>query len=126
MPGQQGQQFISPVSASQQFRPASQLQNIGMQPGQSQLPQFSQPMQQFHPRTGQPGNAVPSSQPIAMPYIQPNMPVTSGSSQPQQSGSLTSHVPGVGGPGISFASSYTVRMPHKPSILFLVYYVSSC
>lgn len=109
MPGQQGQPFVSPVSAAPHFRPVGQPQNIVMQPGQSQAPQFPQPMQQYPPRPTQSGNGAPSSQPMSMPYVQPNMPPTPGSSQPQQAGSLSNHVPGIGGPGIPFPSSYAIQ-----------------
>lgn len=111
MPGQQGQPFVSQVSASQHFRPVGQPHNIVMQPSQSQGPQFPQPMQQYPPRSSQSGNGAPSSQPMSMPYVQPNIPPTPASSHPQQGGSLSNHVPGIGGGGgIPFPSSYAVRL----------------
>ncbi|XP_031118297.1 pre-mRNA-processing protein 40A isoform X3 [Ipomoea triloba] len=83
-PAQQGQPFAPPV----------QMPNIGMGPGQSQAMQFSQPMQQFPPRPGQPGH-IPSSQPIQMASMQPNMPIPSASMQPQQMiPSGNNHMPG--------------------------------
>lgn len=109
MPGQQGQPF-PPVSTAQQFRPVGQVQNVGIPHGHNQPPQFSQPMQQFPSRPGQPSNAAPSPQPVPSPFIQSNMPITPGSSQPQQMGhTLNNHMPGLGGPGVPFSSSYTVR-----------------
>lgn len=89
----QVQQFI-PQQATQQYHTAGQAQNIGMPLGQSQPPTFSQPMQQFLPRPGQPGHAAPSSFPSS------SLPPTSGVPQPQ----LTA--PGHGAP---YSSSYTVR-----------------
>ncbi|KAK4341997.1 hypothetical protein RND71_037813 [Anisodus tanguticus] len=101
---QQGQQFAPPISASPQYRPVGQTPNSGMPPGQGQLPQFSQTMQQFPPRPGQPGHGTPSSQAIQMPYIQSNM------LQPQTvNPPLNSHIPGVSGAGNPFSSSYTVQ-----------------
>ncbi|KAH6785058.1 hypothetical protein C2S51_037513 [Perilla frutescens var. frutescens] len=90
--GPQGQPFISPQSAPQ-FHPSGQPQNLGMPPGQSQLPQFSQPMQQFMPRPTQPGHVAPSS------YPQQSMPITSGMVQQPQSAAT--------GQGVPFSSSYT-------------------
>uniref|UniRef100_A0A5B6YTK5 Putative pre-mRNA-processing protein 40A n=1 Tax=Davidia involucrata TaxID=16924 RepID=A0A5B6YTK5_DAVIN len=111
VPAQQGQPFLPAASASQQFRPVGQgisSPNVGMPSSQSQPPQFSQPMQQFPVRPGQPGHATPSSQGIPMPYMQPNMPLTSGSPQSQQiAPPLNNHMPGLGGPGAPLSSSYT-------------------
>ncbi|XP_077253317.1 pre-mRNA-processing protein 40A isoform X2 [Tasmannia lanceolata] len=110
-PAQTAQQFIP--AASQQFRPVGQtisVQTVGMPSPQSQQPQFSQPMPQFPPRPGQPGQVQPSSQTIPMPYSQPNRPITSGSLQPQQSThsqALNNHLPGLGGLGMPLSSSYT-------------------
>ncbi|KAL3514364.1 hypothetical protein ACH5RR_027081 [Cinchona calisaya] len=107
MPGQQVQPF-PPVSTAQQFRTISQLHNVGMPHGQSQPPQYSQPIQQFPPQPGLPGNVAPSSQAIQNPLIQPNMPITSGALQPQQTVStFNNHVHGVAGQGVQFSSSYT-------------------
>lgn len=83
----QGQPFVPP-QGGQQFHPSGQAQNLGMSPGQSQPPPFSQHMQQFLPRPPQP---VPSS------YPQPN---TSGMAPPQST--PPSHV-------VSLSSSYSVR-----------------
>ncbi|MCE0482049.1 hypothetical protein HAX54_040383 [Datura stramonium] len=100
---QQGQHFAPPISASPQYRPVGQTPNAGMPPGQVQIPQFSQTMQQFPLRPGQPGHGAPSSQAIQMPYIQSSMP------QPQQvNPPLNSHMPGVSGAGTPF-SSYIVQ-----------------
>ncbi|XP_075496106.1 pre-mRNA-processing protein 40A isoform X2 [Primulina tabacum] len=81
-----------PASATQQFHPVGQEQNLGAPHGQNHLPPYSQPTQQFLPRSGQHGLATPSS------YGQTNMPITSGMPQPQ----ATAH-----SHGISFSSSYT-------------------
>ncbi|KAF8377672.1 hypothetical protein HHK36_031056 [Tetracentron sinense] len=109
VPVQQAQPFIP--AASQQFRPVGQgisTSNVGMPPAQSQQLQFSQPMQQLPPRPGQPGQGPPSSQPILMPYYQPNRPITSGSQHPRQNSQhLNNHMPGIGGPGLPLSSSYT-------------------
>ncbi|KAK9269905.1 hypothetical protein L1049_025478 [Liquidambar formosana] len=109
VPAQQGQSFIP--AASQQFRPLGQgisSSAVGMPSGQSQPLQFSQPMQQLPPRPSQPGLATPSSQAIPMPYNQPNRPLTSGSSQSQQTAHpFSNHMPGLGGPGMPLSSSYT-------------------
>lgn len=99
---QQGQTFIPPQGA-QQFHPSGQAQNLGMSPGQSQPPPFSQPMQQFLQRPSQPGHAVPSS------YPQSSMPNTSGMAPPQST--PPSH-------GVSFATSYSVR--NLPNIFSLL------
>ncbi|CAI9115989.1 OLC1v1017023C1 [Oldenlandia corymbosa var. corymbosa] len=104
MPGHQGQPF-PPVSNAQQFRPAGAVQNVGMPNGQNQPQQFSQPMQQFPPRPGQPGNITPSSQPVSGTFIQSSMPLTSGTLQAQHMG--PNHMSGLGGPGAPFSSSYT-------------------
>ncbi|KAL0366295.1 UNVERIFIED_CONTAM: Pre-processing protein 40A [Sesamum radiatum] len=91
-PGAQTSQVpqFMPPPAAQQFHPAGQAQNLGMPPGQSQPPPFSQPMQQFLPRPAQPGHAAPSS------YPQQSMPISSGMPQPTPPGH-----------GVSFSSSYT-------------------
>lgn len=86
----QGQQFIPPQSTPQ-FHPS---QNMGMPPGQGQLPPFSQPMPQFLSRPLQPGHGAPST------YSQPSMPMTSSITQPQ------SNAPAQ---GVPYPSSYTVR-----------------
>lgn len=74
VPAQQGQPFMQSVSGTQQYRPV----------GQTQLPQFSQPMQQ---RPGLPGQ----------PYMQ----------QPQYQNSA----PTMSGNGVSLPSSYTFTTP---------------
>lgn len=108
LPTQQGQSFIP--AASQQFRPVGQgisSLNSGMS---AQQMQFSQPMQQFPPRPGQPVNPVPSSQAIPAPYVQTNRPLTVGSPQPQNTATaMNNHMPGLGAPGMPLSSSYTVR-----------------
>ncbi|KAI3685869.1 hypothetical protein L6452_35130 [Arctium lappa] len=107
VPAQQGQPFMQSASGTQQYRPAGQ----GMPTGQTQLPQFSQPMQQMSSRPGQPGHPSPSSQAMPMPYMQPNMTFTSSSPQFQNSGTTNSHVPSLGGPGVPLSSSYTFTAP---------------
>ncbi|XP_057490186.1 pre-mRNA-processing protein 40A-like isoform X2 [Actinidia eriantha] len=109
IPSQQGQPFIPAVSASQQFRPVGQgisSSNIGIPSNQSQAPpQYSQPMQQLPPRPALPAHG----QSIPMPYIQPNMPLTSSSPLSQQTAvPLNNHMHGLGGPGGPF-SSYTAQ-----------------
>ncbi|XP_024972688.1 pre-mRNA-processing protein 40A isoform X3 [Cynara cardunculus var. scolymus] len=101
VPAQQGQPFMQSASGTQQYRAVGQ----GM-PGQTQLPQFSQPMQ-MSSRPGQPGHPSPSSQAMPMPYMQPNMTFTSSSPQFQNSATTNSHVPSLGGPGVPLSSSYT-------------------
>ncbi|CAI9777197.1 unnamed protein product [Fraxinus pennsylvanica] len=86
-----GQPFISP-SATQQFHPVGQTQHVGLPPGQSQPPQFSQPMPQFLPQSSQPGQTTPTS------YAQPSMPITSIAPQSQPTGPS---------PGVSYSSPYT-------------------
>lgn len=114
LPTQQGQSFIP--AASQQFRPVGQAisSNVGMPAIPSQSVQFSQPMQQFPPRPGQPVHPVPSSQGVGSPYVQSNRPLTAGSPQPQQNA-----MPGLGAPGMPFSTSYTVRS----HILYWIYYL---
>ncbi|KAK1412999.1 hypothetical protein QVD17_34673 [Tagetes erecta] len=79
VPLQQGQPFMQPGSATQQYRAV----------GQTQLPQFSQLLQQ---RPGLPGHPSPSSQPMPMPYMQP----------PQFQNQ---------NPGVPLSSSYTMQTP---------------
>uniref|UniRef100_A0A1D1XH56 Pre-mRNA-processing factor 40 A n=1 Tax=Anthurium amnicola TaxID=1678845 RepID=A0A1D1XH56_9ARAE len=103
------QQFMS--QAPQQFPQVGHpMPNVGMPPGQPQLPQFSQPGQQLPPRQVQPGQGPSASQPIPLPYAQPGRPVTSGAMQLQQNiQPVTNHVPALGGPGVPYnvSSSYT-------------------
>lgn len=119
LPTQQGQSFIP--AASQQFRPVGQgisSSNVGMPTIPNQQVQFSQPMQQFPPRLNQPVHAVPSSQAIQGPYVQTNRPLTAGSPQSQHPApTMSNQMPGLGVPGMSLSSSYTVRS-HCPSSLF--------
>ncbi|KAJ8773273.1 hypothetical protein K2173_028450 [Erythroxylum novogranatense] len=102
IPMQQGQPFIPP--ASQQFRPVGQVMpasNVGTHAVQSQQLQYSQPVQQLPLWPSQPGAAMPSAQAVALPYGQPNRPLTSGSPQAQPT---TLHM---GAPGIPHSSSYS-------------------
>ncbi|KAM3394997.1 pre-mRNA-processing protein 40A isoform X1 [Capsicum galapagoense] len=108
---QQGQQFVPPISASPQYRPVGQTPNVGMPPGQGQIPQFSQIMQQFPLRSGQPGHGPHSSQAIQMPYIQSSMPQTQQVNPP-----LNNHMPGVSGAGNPFSSSYTVQSSSQMNV----------
>lgn len=84
--------------------------NVGLPP-QTLQPQFSQPMQQFPPRGGQPGHAtLPPSQAIPLPIAQPNMHITSDKSMPQINAQTpNNYSPGLGGPERPLSSSYTVR-----------------
>ncbi|KAI3504909.1 hypothetical protein L1887_26695 [Cichorium endivia] len=69
-------QFRYLVPAQQgQFRPPGP----GMPPGQSQLPQFSQPHQQMPAWPGQPAHATSSFLAPPVPFMQPNMASTSSS-----------------------------------------------
>ncbi|KAL5706672.1 hypothetical protein ACHQM5_024810 [Ranunculus cassubicifolius] len=89
--GSAGSQNFSPMqqfipSGAQQFRPIAQGTspgNVGIAPGQGQHIQYLQQMQQGPPRPGQPGFGPPSTQAFSMSYAQPNMSVTSASTQPQ-------------------------------------------
>ncbi|KAF3640417.1 Pre-mRNA-processing protein 40A [Capsicum annuum] len=108
---QQGQQFVPPISASPQYRPVGQTPNVGMPPGQGQIPQFSQIMQQFPLRSSQPGHGPHSSQAIQMPYIQSSMPQTQQVNPP-----LNNHMPGVSGAGNPFSSSYTVQSSSQMNV----------
>ncbi|CAK9137671.1 unnamed protein product [Ilex paraguariensis] len=113
VPAQQGQPFIAAASTSQQFHPVGQgisSPNVGMPSGQSQLPHFSQPMQQLPPRPGQPGHATLSSQSTPLPYNQPNMSFASGLPHSQHSGHpLNNQLPGLGSSGAPVSSSYTFQ-----------------
>ncbi|XP_024976016.1 pre-mRNA-processing protein 40A-like isoform X3 [Cynara cardunculus var. scolymus] len=101
-PAQQGQPFMQLASGSQQFRPLGQ----GMPPGQSQLPQFSQPLQQMSAWPVRPIHTTPSLA-SPMPFMQPNMTSTSCSPQFQSSATTNNHVSGLGGPGVHLSSSFT-------------------
>ncbi|KAJ8762609.1 hypothetical protein K2173_008048 [Erythroxylum novogranatense] len=101
VPTQQGQPFIP--TGSQQFRPGGQpipTSNVGMQSGQNQQLQFSQPMQHLPPWSSQPGVATSLPQAMPMPYGQPNRPLTSGSPQSQPT------APHMGASGIPHSSAY--------------------
>jgi len=100
VPPQQGQPFLT--ASSQHFPPGGQ----GMVPNQPV--QYSQPMQQLPPRPGLPGAPL-SSQAMPMPYVQPNRPITSGPLQNYASAPFANHASVVGGMGVPFSSSYTVR-----------------
>ncbi|GKV10405.1 hypothetical protein SLEP1_g21773 [Rubroshorea leprosula] len=102
VPTQPGQQYF-PV-ASQLFRPP----NVGMPAVQSQHLQYSQPLQQFPPRPGQPGVATPPSQPIAASYVQPNRPLTSAAPQSQlNTPPMSGHMAALGASGMPVSSSHT-------------------
>ncbi|GKV20029.1 hypothetical protein SLEP1_g30209 [Rubroshorea leprosula] len=102
VPTQPGQPYVP--AASQPFRPL----NVGMPAVQGQHLQYSQPMQQFPPRPGQPGVATPSSQNIAAPYAQPNWPLTPAAPQSQLNAPpFNSHVAGLGASGMPVSSSYS-------------------
>ncbi|XP_062176471.1 pre-mRNA-processing protein 40A-like isoform X2 [Alnus glutinosa] len=107
-PAQQSQQF-NPVP-SQHFYPVGRgvpLMNVGLPP-QSLQPQFSQPMQQFPPRAGQPGHATLPSQAIPLPIAQPNMHIISENLMPQINAQTpNNYSPGLGGPERPLSSSYT-------------------
>ncbi|CAN1775912.1 Pre-mRNA-processing protein 40A [Linum perenne] len=105
-PTQQGQPFMH--VASQQFRPVGQgipSSNIGIHP--SQQHQYSQPMHQLPPWSGQHGQLPPSSQAVPMQYVQPNRHLTASSPQPQQTAPhIGNHMPVVGASGVPFSSTY--------------------
>jgi pre-mRNA-processing factor 40 len=81
--------------------------NVGMPP-QNQLPQFSQPIQQFPPRVGQ---QLPlPSQMIPMPVARPNMQTSSESMMPKpDSQAPNGYTQGLGGPGMPISSSFMVK-----------------
>lgn len=89
-------QFRYLVPAQQgQFRPPGP----GMPPGQSQLPQFSQPHQQMPAWPGQPAHPTSSFLAPPVPFMQPNMASTSSSftfctsfGQPQNAMNVPSHL----------------------------------
>ncbi|KAE8008160.1 hypothetical protein FH972_004700 [Carpinus fangiana] len=107
-PAQQSQQF-NPMP-SQHFYPVGRgvpLMNVGLPP-QTLQPQFSQPIQQFPPRAGQPGHATLPSQAIPLPIAQPNMHITSEKSMPHINAQTpNNYSPGLGGPERPLSSSYT-------------------
>ncbi|KAK7376991.1 hypothetical protein VNO80_02411 [Phaseolus coccineus] len=105
---QQGQPYV-PMN-SQQFGPAGHAipsSNAGMPVIQGQQLQYSQPMQQLTPRPMQPGHLAPSSQPIPMPYIQTNRPMSSIPPHSQSVPPLSNHMPGLPVSGAAPHSSYT-------------------
>jgi len=103
VPPQQAHSFMPP--ASHQFLPVGQ----GMPGSNAGMPSplFPQASQHMPPRSGPPGQGIPSSQGIPMPYMQPNRPITNGSLQPQQSAPM-GNLPNLNGPGMPLSSSYTV------------------
>jgi len=106
---QQGQPFV-PMNP-QQFGPAGHAipsSNVGMPVIQGQQLQYSQPMQQLTPRPMQPGHLAPSSQPIPMPYMQTNRPMSSIPPHSQTVPPLSNHMPGLPVSGAPPHSSYTV------------------
>ncbi|CAN0905788.1 Pre-mRNA-processing protein 40A [Linum grandiflorum] len=113
-PTQQGQQQPFMHVASQQFRPVGQgipSSNIPMHPSQQQH-QYSQPMHQLPPWSGQQGHLPPSSQAVPMQYVQPNRHLTASSTQPQQTAPpIGSHAPAVGASGVPFSSTYNNFVP---------------
>ncbi|XP_050363071.1 pre-mRNA-processing protein 40A isoform X2 [Argentina anserina] len=89
IPAQQGQHFIP--QGSQQFQPV----------GQGQPLQYSQQMQPYPLRPGQPGHAQPSSQALPMQYYQPR-PVASVPPHSQQPAPPYNNQM----PGMPYASTY--------------------
>lgn len=120
LPTQLGQSFIPAIA--QQFQPVGQgisSSNVVMPTIPSQQVQFSQPMQRFPPRPNQPVHAVPSSQAIQGPYVQTNRPLTASPAQSQHPASaMNTQMPGLGAPGMSLSSSYTVRSHSLSSLFF--------
>jgi len=114
VPAQQPQQFISMPSQHyqhHQHQPVGPggvpMIGVGMPP-QNQQPQFSQPIQQLPPRPNP--QLPPPSQAIPMPVARPNLHIPSESMMPQpDSQAPNGYTPGVGGPGMTLSSSYTVK-----------------
>lgn len=101
-------QFVP--AACQPFRPVAQGMpgpNVVMPTGQTQMPHFPQ-SQHLPPISGQPGQVLPSSQGIPLPYVQASRPIISGSLPPQQNAQVTSNVPNLPSLGMPLSSSYTV------------------
>ncbi|KAK9065674.1 hypothetical protein SSX86_015075 [Deinandra increscens subsp. villosa] len=96
---QQGQQFMQPASATQQYRSV----------GQPQMPQFSQLLQQ---RPGQPGQPSPSSQPMPMSYMQPPQFQSQNSGVPHPS--YTFNAPSYGQPANVSSQFHAVSQMHTP------------
>ncbi|KAI3760721.1 hypothetical protein L1987_51120 [Smallanthus sonchifolius] len=97
---QQGQPFMQPAPATQQYRPV----------GQTQLPQFSQMLQQ---RPGQPGYPSPASQPMPMPYMQPPQFQSQNSGVPLSS-SYTFNAPSYGQPTNVSSQFHAVSQMQTP------------
>ncbi|XP_064973530.1 pre-mRNA-processing protein 40A-like isoform X1 [Musa acuminata AAA Group] len=100
-------QFVP--AACQPFRPVAQGMpgpNVAMPTGQTQMPHFPQ-SQHLPPISGQPGQVLPSSQAIPLPYVQASRPIISGSLPPQQNAQVTSNVPNFPSLGMPLSSSYT-------------------
>ncbi|XP_071737629.1 pre-mRNA-processing protein 40A [Rutidosis leptorrhynchoides] len=96
---QHGQPYMQSALGAQQYRPV----------GQPQLPQYSQPMQQ---RPGQPGHPTQSSQPMAMPYMQPSQFQNSGVSH----SSYAMHAPVASNGGQPWMSSGNLGPPTATSL----------
>lgn len=84
------------------------LMNVRLPPPTHQ-PQFSQPMQQLPPRSGQPGHGMLPSQAIPLPVAQPNRNFVSELPLPHPNSQIPNSVmPNLGGPRAPVSSSYTV------------------
>ncbi|KAL8261541.1 hypothetical protein R6Q59_025590 [Mikania micrantha] len=97
---QPGQPFMQPASVTQQYRPV----------GQTQLPQYSQLLQQ---RPGQPGLPSPSSQPTPLPYMQPPQFPNQNSGVPLPS-SYTFNAPSFGQPTNVSSQFHAVSQMQAP------------
>ncbi|BBH09725.1 pre-mRNA-processing protein 40B [Prunus dulcis] len=108
VPAPHSQEFIS--VASQNFQHVGRgvpLMNVRLPPPTHQ-PQFSQPMQQLPPRSGQPGHGMLPSQAIPLPVSQPNRNFASELPLPQpNSQGPNNAMPNLGGPRTPLSSSYT-------------------
>ncbi|XP_034227000.1 pre-mRNA-processing protein 40A-like isoform X1 [Prunus dulcis] len=108
VPAPHSQEFIS--VASQNFQHVGRgvpLMNVRLPPPTHQ-PQFSQPMQQLPPRSGQPGHGMLPSQAIPLPVSQPNRSFASELPLPQpNSQGPNNAMPNLGGPRTPLSSSYT-------------------
>ncbi|KAJ8497340.1 hypothetical protein OPV22_007892 [Ensete ventricosum] len=101
-------QFVP--AACQPFRPVAQGipgPNVAMHTGQTQMPHFPQSTQHLPQISGQPGQMLPSSQAIPLPYGQASRPIISGSLPPQQNAQVPSNVPNLRSLGMPLSSSYT-------------------
>lgn len=81
-------------------------------------------MQQLPQRSSQP-SYTPSSQALSMPYAQISRPLSSNSAQPSAP-PFHNPMPGVGGPGAPFGSSYTVRIQFNLFFLLALYKLHQC